>query len=247
MTDLTRDTFFNGRLTILQERCGYRFSIDALLLADSVRPRPDDSLIDLGTGCGIIPLILALRHPAIRLHAIEVQASLAELARKNIIANQMEKRIVLVHDDMRAFAARTVPGGFDWVISNPPYRAPHSGRVNPEAQKALARHEIMIDLQGLILSAKRLLRTGGRFATIFPATRLVDLLFHLRAAGIEPKCLQSVHSHAGQGAKRVLVCGIKAGRAGLRWAAPLVIYHNDGIYTDPIQSMMSGQGQLSGP
>jgi tRNA1Val (adenine37-N6)-methyltransferase len=244
MTDVTRDTFFNGRLTILQTRGGYRFSIDALLLADSVRPGPGERLIDLGTGCGIIPLILALRHPAIHIHAIEVQASLADLARKNITANHMEKQIVLVHDDMRAFAARTVPGGFDWVVSNPPYRAPYSGRVNPEAQKALARHEIMIDLQGLIDSARRLLRTGGRFATIFPATRLVDLLFEMRAAGIEPKNLQSVHSHEGQGARLIMVCGIKAGRAGLRWAAPLVIYRGDGTYTDSIQTMMSGQGAV---
>jgi tRNA1Val (adenine37-N6)-methyltransferase len=239
MSDLTRDTFFNGRLTIFQMRGGYRFSIDAVLLAANVQPKPGDRVIDLGTGCGIIPLILAFRYPDIRIHGVEVQAALAELARKNIAANHMGKRIVLAHADMRRLSAEAVGGPFDWVVSNPPYRAPLTGRVNPDTQRALARHEIKVDLGQLVDTARRMLRTGGRFATIFTATRAVDLVVRMRSAGIEPKWLQGVHAHGGQGAKLVLACGIKGGRPGLRWAPPLVVFREDGSYTDAVQAMMS--------
>lgn len=238
MSRLTRNTFFNGRLTVLQMRDGYRFSIDAVLLAAAVRPKPGERVLDLGTGCGIIPLILAWRFPHTRIHGIEVQADLADLASTNVTENRLDGQVTIIHGDMRSYSAEQLGGVFDWVVSNPPYRTPSSGRVNPDSQRALARHEIKIDLGRLVAAANRTLRTGGRLATIFTATRAVDLLAGMRAAGIEPKELQSVHSHEGQGAKLIIVSGIKGGRPGLTWAPPLVVYREDGSYTDAVQTMM---------
>jgi len=239
MNRLTRDTFLNGRLTVLQMRDGYRFSIDAVLLAATVHPKAGDRILDLGTGCGIIPMILACRYPRTQIHGVEVQSALADLARHNVSANRLEGQVAIIHGDMRSITPKQIGDAFDWVVSNPPYRAPLTGRINPDTQKALARHEIKIDLDQLIAAAKRMLRTGGRLATIFNATRTVDLLAGMRAAGIEPKWMQSVQSHGGQGAKLVLVSAIKGGRPGLTWAPPLVVYREDGSYADAVQAMMT--------
>ncbi|MBR9980309.1 MAG: tRNA1(Val) (adenine(37)-N6)-methyltransferase [Desulfatitalea sp.] len=239
MDDRSSDTFFNGRLIVHQLRNGYRFSIDAVLLAATITPRPGDRMLDLGTGCGVISLIVAFRHPTVQIHAVEIQESLADLARTNIAANHLDQRISLSQADMRHLPAGQVGAPFDWVVSNPPYRASCTGRVNPDNQKALARHEIMLDVTQLIATAKRMLRTGGRLATIFPAARAVDLLWQMRSAGLEPKWLQAVHSREGEEARLLMVHAIKAARPGLIWAPPLMVYGEDGGYTPAVQKMMT--------
>lgn len=239
MTDLTCDAFFNGRIKISQARNGYRFSIDAIVAAAAVHPKAGDKVLDLGTGCGIIPLILAHRHSDIRISGVEIQADLADLARLNVAANHQEDRVSILHADMRSLTPPMIGGPADWIVSNPPYRKPFSGRVNPNAQRALARHEINITLKELIHSASRLLRTGARFIAIYAAERAVDLMHEMRMNGIEPKWLQSIHSHAGANAKMVLVLGMKGGQPGIQIIAPLVIYAPDGGYTDLVQAMMA--------
>ncbi|RJQ70931.1 MAG: tRNA1(Val) (adenine(37)-N6)-methyltransferase [Desulfobacteraceae bacterium] len=238
MAELTRDTFFDGRLIVTQPRDGYRFSIDAILLAAAVAPQRGNSILDLGTGSGIIPLILALRHPDVHISAVEIQPELAGIAVRNVDENQSRLQITVVHADMRSLPNNEIKGPFDWVISNPPYRSPHSGRINPNRQRALARHEITIDLPEVLACAKRMLRTGGQFGTIYPAERAIELADQMRRADIEPKQIRTVHSHSGQDARLVLVQGIKGGRAGLRIAAPLVVYQPGGDYTEAVQAMM---------
>lgn len=239
MAELTRDTFFQGRLIVTQSREGYRFSIDAVLLAAVVGLKPGETALDLGTGCGIIPLILACRYPHARIHAIEVQSELAELAKKNVADNQMEDRIVVACADLRTMNGIAHAAPFDWVVSNPPYHRARGGRINPNNQRALARHEIMVDLQHLLACSRRTLRTGGRFAIIYTADRLTDLMVGMRQAGIEPKWVRAVHAGRGEEAKLVLVKGTMAGRPGMQIARPLIIYQPDGRYSDEVAAMMA--------
>lgn len=238
--DLTSDTFFNGRLQVHQARKGYRFSIDAVLLANAVRPKAGQSIMDLGTGCGIIPLILAFRFPGIFIHGVEMQDELADLADRNVKANGLRSSVRVIHKDACRLTHQDTNGPVDWMVANPPYRRQLSGRINPTSQKALARHEITLDLKQLLRTGKRMLKTRGRLVTIYPADRTTDVLAHMRAADIEPKWLQGIYSHEGEAAKLIIVKGIKAGRPGLTLAPPLIVYQGDGAYTPAVQAMFQG-------
>ena len=208
------------------------------MLATAVVPQCGDTILDLGTGCGIIGLILALRHRDIHISAVEIQSDLAYAASKNVVENKMDGRITVIHADMRSLPNRQIMGPFDWVVSNPPFRRPASGRINPNNQRAVARHEIEIDMAQLFGCAGRLLRTGGRFTTIYPADRTADMIERMRLSGIEPKCIQTVHSQCDQDAKLVLASGTKGGRPGLRVAPPLIVYDPEGNYSEAVRAMM---------
>lgn len=234
----TEDTFFNGRIKVFQHREGYRFSIDAVLLAAFSAPGANDHIVDLGTGCGIIPLILGHRHPAVSITGIEVQPELAALAAINVETNGLKERISIICTDMRSLSIQAVSGPVDLVISNPPYRKDRSGRVNPHPERAVARHEILATLSDVAATAARLLGIGGRFAIVFPAERITDLLTNLRSAGIEPKHIQIVHAKSHDPARLVLVSGIKGGGPGAAVHEPLVIFQPDGgAYTDRVKAM----------
>lgn len=239
MHNLTTDDFLDGHIKIIQERDGYRFSLDAVLLASLPRPKPEETLVDLGTGCGIIPLILAYRYPWLRITAVEMQARLGRLAQVNVNANQMQTRIAVLKRDMRSLTADHIGRPADWIVTNPPYHAPDSGRINPHTQRALARHEISLNLAQLLQTTRRLLRPGGRLAIIYPCERAIDLLSQMRAATIEPKWMQSVHPHKDEAAKMILVRGIHGGRPGMVVAPPLVLYSANGQYTPPVRRFMA--------
>jgi tRNA1Val (adenine37-N6)-methyltransferase len=238
MIENTTDTFFGGALSVMQSRTGYRFSIDAILLASAIEPKAGQTIVDLGTGCGIIPLILAYRHPDIRLFGVEMQTDLVELARTNAAQNRMTDRIHIVSADVRQLTTGQVDGPVDLVICNPPYHSIQSGRLNPNLQRAIARHEIHLNLGQLLTSVRRILRTGGRLATIFPAERIVDLFSEMRNAGIEPKQMRAVHTRRPEGAKLILAQGVMRGKPGISVDPALVIYAADGTYTDEVQQMM---------
>jgi tRNA1Val (adenine37-N6)-methyltransferase len=233
----TEDTFFNGRIKVFQDREGYRFSIDAVLLAAFSAPGAEDRIVDLGTGCGIIPLILGHRHPALNITGIEVQPELATLAAQNVEANGLKGRIAIIRADMRLLSIQDIGEPMDLVISNPPYRKGRSGKINPHPQRAVARHEILATLQDVAGAAARLLGIGGRFTIVYPAERITDLLINLRSAGIEPKQIQMVQAKSHGPARLVLVSGIKGGRPGATVHEPIVIYQPDGTYTDRVQAM----------
>lgn len=237
MKSWTEDTFFNGRIKVRQHRSGYRFSIDALLLASHARPGPDDTVLDLGTGCGIIPLILAYRHPRVEVFGVEVQADLADTAVLNIIENGLDDRITVLCMDMKSLNPEMTSGPVDLVVSNPPFRKAESGRINPNRERAVARHEIKATLKDVVETGRRMLRTGGRFAMVYLAERMTDLLTQMRTAGIEPKSIRTVHSGWESAAKLVLVEGKKGGRAGIEIGPPLIIYRKNGAYTDEVETM----------
>ena len=237
MESLTTDTFFNGKLIVKQRSSGYRFSIDAVLLADHARPRSDERLLDLGTGCGIIPLILAYRNPDITAFGIEIQDELVDLATANINANNLQNQITVLCRDMRRLKPDMIGGPVGLVVCNPPYRQPDSGRLNPDPQRAIARHELKISLVDLLQTVRRMLQTAGRYVTIYTAERVVELLSQMHLHGIEPKFMRTIHSQPDAGAKLILVAGVKGARPGIKLGPPLVIYDNNGAYSKEVQKM----------
>jgi tRNA1Val (adenine37-N6)-methyltransferase len=220
-SDETLDTFFNGKL---QKEKGYRFSLDAVLLSQFIQIRKNERVIDLGTGCGILPLVLSQTTKAHSFVGIEIQKGLAECAKKNVVLNQLEDRISILKEDFRKLKEVFPPGSFDVVLSNPPYRKYRTGRINPSMEKAIARHEIKGTLEGLISIASYLLPPKGRCYLIFPALRTVDLLVSLRNGKLEPKRLQFVHPRSGEEAKFILTESIKTSGVELKLMAPLMLH-----------------------
>jgi tRNA1Val (adenine37-N6)-methyltransferase len=230
-TEETLDTLFGGRLKILQNKRGYRFSIDAPLLAYFAKSSPDDRIIDLGTGCGIVPLILIFRRKAIKITGVEIQSPLADLARRNAALNRCSSRFQVWEEDLRKLDARARRESFDLVITNPPYRKAGSGRLNPHTEKAVARHEIQATQEEVLRSAYYLLVDKGRLAMIYPASRFADLMRGLSKHHLEPKRIQFVHSHEGDEARLVLVEALKEGHAQVKVLPPFFLYDSARNYT----------------
>ncbi|OGP64263.1 MAG: hypothetical protein A2169_06360 [Deltaproteobacteria bacterium RBG_13_47_9] len=222
-SDESLDTFYNGSLQIIQKKRGYRFSIDAVLLSQFIKIQKNERAIDLGTGCGILPLLLSQTTKAHSFVGVEIQRGLAECAKKNVALNHLEDRISILHQDFKKLKGTFPPGSFDVVLSNPPYRKYLTGRLNPSMEKAIARHEIKTTLEDLVSAASYLLLPKGRCYLIFPALRTVDLLVGLRAEKLEPKRLQFVHPRIEERAKFVLIESMKATGAELILMEPLIL------------------------
>ena len=237
MRRFTYDTLFDGALRIAQPRAGYRFSIDAVILAHSVRPKPGEKLLELGCGCGVIPLIIAFRFPETHLTGVEVQPELAQIARSNVIDNGMQDRIRILEMDMTQLDPLRIGGPVQRVVSNPPYRRAASGRLNPNPQRAVARHEIRVTSAQVIESAARMLTNGGHLHLIHTAERLPEIFTQMQTSGIEPKHLRGIQSRRTADAKRVLIRALKGGRPGIQIAPPLVVYEETGEYTEELQEM----------
>ncbi len=225
-TNETLDTFFNGKLQIIQKKRGYRFSVDAILLSQFVRIQKNERVIDLGTGCGILPLLLSYTTKAHSFVGVEIQKGLADCAKGNVVLNHLEDRISILKQDFRELRGTFPTGSFDVALSNPPYRKYRTGRINPSMEKAIARHEIKGTLEDLISMTSYLLTPKGRFTMIFPASRTVDLFVALRDERLEPKRLQFVHPRTGNEAKFILIESIKTSGAELKIMDPLILHES---------------------
>jgi tRNA1Val (adenine37-N6)-methyltransferase len=239
----TLDVLFDGKLSLFQSRTGYRFSLDALLLANFVTIKRQEKIVDLGTGNGVIPLVLATLHRSAILTGVELQPAMIERARRNVQLNGLERRIQILSGDVRAGAQLAAEASFDVAVCNPPYRKPGSGRVSPNDERQIARHETQGDLGDFLHTGAFLLRAKGRMAIVYSAGRCVDLLSLMREARIEPKRMRTVHSFAGVEASLVLVEGVKGGRSGVEVLAPLTIYLRGKEYTKEVAAMIAGTGR----
>ncbi len=238
--DETVDEFFHGRLRVLQKEKGYRFSIDSLLLADFVVLRKGDRVIDLGTGSGIVALILALRSPEARIAEVEIQKDLAEMAVRSVALNGLEARIRVYPGDVKKIRKLFEPQSFDVAVFNPPYRRLNSGKINPNGERAIARHEVKGTIEDFLASARYLVKEGGRIFVIYPAARGAHLIDRMRRNGIEPKRLRIVHSNATSGGVFVLAEGIKGAGEELQIMQPLFIYRADGRYSPEVEDILDG-------
>ena len=169
-------------LVIDQEKTGYRYSIEPFLLADFMALLPGQSVLDIGTGCGIIPILLMQKEPGLKITAIEIQDCLQ--AQKNIQQNGMEQKITLIHGDFLKEAENLEPESFDHIVSNPPYRKIQTGRINPDAGKALARHELSLDMNSLLDKSVPLLKTGGQIVLAYPPERMSETLRELECRSL---------------------------------------------------------------
>ena len=234
----TLDDLLGGKLKILQKKKGYRFSIDSILLAHFVRPRPGMKAVELGLGSGVISLILCYR-TGCSLTGVELQPQMADMAARSFRLNSLEGKIDIVKGDVRDIK-KIMPGGqFDAVIFNPPYRRKGSGRISADAEKAIARHEINGSLADFISASEFLLKKHGEVFTIYPASRGVELVCRMRDSGIEPKAMRIVHSAARTEAEFILLEGSKGGGEELQILPPLFIYDSEGNYTPEIQAIFS--------
>ncbi|MEW6427501.1 MAG: tRNA1(Val) (adenine(37)-N6)-methyltransferase [Thermodesulfobacteriota bacterium] len=224
----SRDHLFGGRLVCRQGRHGYRFSVDAVLLAHFSAPAAAARVLDMGAGCGIVSLLLAYRHPSVTITAVELQADLARLIRVNAEENGFADRLRVVEGDLAAIGDRLAAESFDWAVANPPFYRDGSGRVNPGSEQALARHELPATLPVFVGAMAHCLKNRGRGALIYPAARLATLITELKARRLEPKRLQLVHSRPGEKARLVLVEVLKNGGEGLEVLPPFFIYDGEG-------------------
>ena len=214
------DPFMDGRLKLIQSKKGYRFSIDAVFLSEFVSIKPGDVVVDLGTGCGVIPLILLLTKPVGRVYALEVQEELAHQAVRNAGINGHKDKMKVILGDIKSLPISKACA--EVVICNPPYRKVKSGRINPDLQKAIARHELMASVDDILRAARHILTKKGRLAMIYPAERLVDILARMRRFGLEPKRVRINYPDLRSKAKLALIEASLGGRPGLEILPPLL-------------------------
>jgi len=215
----TVDTFLNGRLRIIQSQKGYRFSVDALLLADFAILEDEDIVVDLGAGCGIISLLLAVQKEPGLVVGLELQNDLVSQAQRNVALNKLEQKVAIMQGDLRN--PPLPPRSADIVVCNPPYRTARNGRINPDVGKAIARHEIAVSLDAILAASATLLKRKGRLFLIYPANRMVELLTKMRRARLEPKRLQLVFPDSASEAKLALIEGRVQARPGLKVLPPI--------------------------
>ncbi len=206
--------------------------MDALVLAGLADIPPSGRVLDLGTGCGVVALILAHRHPEITVFGVEIQKSLATVASSNVRENLLSHRVTILHQDMAALSPAATSGTVDTVICNPPHIEQFRGRINPDPAAAIARHEIKITLRDIISISAKMLSPMGQMQIIYPPARVPELMSRMRAVDIEPRQLIAIYSKPDTPARRVLVKGVKGGRSGLDIPPPFVIYNRKGGYSN---------------
>jgi len=234
--DETLDAFYRGRVLILQRKRGYRFALDAPLLADFVRARENDELLELGAGSGIISLLVALR-PTGPITALEIQPALAELARRNVSLNRMAGRIAVLRRDLRTFRRRKK---FDVVFSNPPYIRKRSGFLCATEEKSVAKHELKCDIVEVMRAAAGLLKKDGRAFFVFPARRRADLAAAAAASGLHLQAIRSVHPKKGAEANLILAeYGFAPAKE--RVIPPLILHDEGGGPTADARRIFEGR------
>jgi tRNA1(Val) A37 N6-methylase TrmN6 len=217
--DESIDDFMDGRLKLIQSRTGYRFSIDAILLSEFVTIKKGDTVVDFGAGCGIISLALLLSRPVGHVIGLEIQKDLADQTARNSILNDFSERMSVILGDIRHFPI--APASAEVVVCNPPYRRADSGRINPDQQRAIARHEILATLDDILKGAKDVLKPKGRIALIYPVERLADLISRMRQYSLEPKRIRIIYPNVDSEAKLALVEGVLGANKGLKLLPPL--------------------------
>jgi tRNA1Val (adenine37-N6)-methyltransferase len=228
----TLDELKGYRLRIIQPKHGYRFSVDPLLLADFVKVGGGERIIDLGTGCGIIPLVLARRDSTVTVTAAEFQDQMAAIAARNVELNGLSDRVEIVGEDILELRRRFPVSSFDVVVSNPPYRRPGTGKISPRAGRDGSRHETTATLADFLAAAKYLVHESGRICFIYHTCRLAELIAEAARQKLAVLRLRMVHGNAGMPARMFLV-ELAKGRVGeLQVEPPLLVRGEDGGYSE---------------
>lgn len=231
--DETVDDLQNG-YRIIQKSHSFRYGVDAVLLADFADIKQKHSVIDLGTGTGIIPILIYARKKPTEITAVEIQKDMADMAERSIKLNGLEKSIKVLCMDLRDTPEILGKAKYDCVVTNPPYVKKECGINNPSETKAIARFEIMCSLEQVLMTARELLKPGGKLFMVHRTDRLADIIFEMRNNGIEPKRIRFVHPSIGKRPNLLLVEGARGGKKELKFMEPLYIHDNNGEYTKEI-------------
>ena len=229
LDDLHRNGF-----QIIQNKEKFCFGMDAVLLSGFARVKPGEMTLDLGTGTGIIPILLAAKTRGKHFTGLEIQPESADMARRSVLLNGLEERISIVEGDIREAAERFDAASFDVITSNPPYMTGNHGLVNPNLPKAIARHEICCTLRELVAATEKLLRPGGRFYLVHRPFRLAEIMTELTAHHLEPKRMRLVYPFVDKEPNMVLIEAMRGGRPRITVEKPLIVYKEPGVYQDEI-------------
>ncbi len=227
--DLNRNNY-----KIIQNTKKFCFGMDAVLLSGFTKVLPGEKVLDLGTGTGIIPILLEAKTEGKHFTGLEIQEESADMARRSVAMNGLEDKIDIVVGDIKEASALFGLASFDVVTSNPPYMNHGHGLVNPGDAKAIARHELLCSLEDVIRESSRLLKPGGRFYLVHRPFRLAEIINGLSVYKLEPKRMKLVYPYVDKEPNMVLLECVKGGKSMLKVEPPLIVYKKQGVYTDEI-------------
>ncbi len=229
LDDLNRDGY-----RIIQNEKLFCFGMDAILLSGFAQVKEGGCVLDLGTGTGILPILLAAKTPGKHFTGLEISRYCVDMARRSVALNSLEARIEIVQGDIREAGALFAPASFDTIISNPPYMTARHGLVNPDVEKAAARHELLCTFEDVARAAARLLCVGGHFYLVHRPFRLAEIIRTLSQYGLEPKRMRLVYPYVDREPNMVLLEAVRGGKARMTVEKPLIVYERPGVYTKEI-------------
>ncbi len=216
---------------IYQSKSGYRFSLDALLLADFPALKSCKSILELGAGSGVVSLLLALKYPRAHVTGVEIQESLYRRAARSAELNNLPDRVGFIHSDLRELPKILQPGSFELCVMNPPFRKTGTGRISTGGERAAARHELKGGIEEAVKTAGIMLKNRGRLCVVYHPERLCELITLMKTRSLEPKRLRFVHSCKGDGARMMLIEAVKDAAPGMKALPPLFVYESEREYT----------------
>ena len=222
---------------IIQDRERFCFGMDAVLLSGFAKVKTGENVLDMGTGTGIIPILLKAKTQGSHFTGLEIQEESADMAKRSVSLNGIEKQIDIVNGDIKE--ASKIFGGatFSVVTTNPPYMTEHHGLKNPDEPKAIARHELKCTLEDVIRESAKVLMSGGRFYMVHRPRRLNEIINLMTNYRIEPKRIRFVHPFVNREANMILIEGLRGGRSMMKVEPPLIVYKEQGVYTDEIHQI----------
>lgn len=228
------DLEFKG-LKIIQNSEGFCFGIDSVLLSDFAKEiKKNSKVIDIGTGTGIISLLLCKKTELSKIYGIEIQEEVADMAKRSIILNNLEDKFEIINKNIKDIFEVLEQNSVDAIVTNPPYMKLNTGAQNESKKKLISRHEIECNLEDIVKISYKLLKSKGEFYMVHRAERIVDILYYLRKYKLEPKKIRFIHSKKEKEPNLVLIKAIKDAGEHLKIEKPLVVYNDDGTYTDEI-------------
>lgn len=228
------DDLQRNHYKIIQNPDLFCFGMDAVLLSGFARADEGDKVLDLGTGTGIIPLLMEAKTKASHLTGLEIQAESADMASRSVKMNNLEDKIAIVTGDIKEAVRLFGAASFDVITCNPPYMTEHHGILNPEAPKAIARHELLCTLEDVISQSAGLLKPGGNLFMVHRPFRLAEIIVLLREYKLEPKRMQLVYPFVDKEPNMVLIEASRGGKPRMKVEKPLIVYKEPGIYHDEI-------------
>jgi len=223
----------NG-LKIIQKTDGFCVGMDAVLLSGFASVKPGERALDLGTGTGIIPLLLSAKTKGDHFTGLEIQTEIMKMAQRSVALNGLEKKIDIIQGDIKEASRIFGAASFDVVTSNPPYMNDAHGLKNPGDVKAISRHEVLCTLEDVVREGTKALKPGGRFYMVHRPHRLAEIITVMRQYKLEPKRMKFVHPFADKDANMVLIEAVRGGGAWLKLEPPVIVYKEPGVYTDEI-------------